>query len=420
MFAYSPDQLLASKSILDWSGNIAPTHKSFDAWIQERGLRFDPFAYLNAVEDPRLEQYFVEHDLFARMWGSAPALIFAPPGGGKSALRCQITRSCWIGNETNRPFPIPYLPPYLAWGHVSPSLEDHTAALALSGAKALLVVLAYRPHWFLRLSLEKRDAVAHLLADILPWPLAEYVQVVRETLSPMPLKDLLGLEPAFALPDEPRAELLRAWCDAWPRVEESQSPHPTEQWQRLLQVLLNVFRFEGAYVLLDGLDAAPETGGLNESSAEAIAQILKPLLDISALWNGQGIYLKGFLPLEAYTTVLDACPDLASKMTVCTMHWTPTALIRLIQRRLYVASEGAFDSLAAMAAPGLQDIEQQLAEHLEKEALLLPREMLVLTRAVIETHVARASTVPYVEQEDVEATLTWYRTARPSIKVPLI
>lgn len=422
MFAYNAGQFAPSSltsNSLNWSGALDIKNGVLEAWLKQRGLRFDPFAVLNAVEDSRLSRYFVEHEVFSRLWGAHPFFLFAPPGGGKSALRCQVVQTCWIGSETNRPFPIPYLPPYLGWSHVPPSWEQHLAALARSAAKALLAVLAYRPHWSLRLSAEQRTDVARALDLNLPRPLAEYLQALRDTCSPDVLVNLLGLDYAYYLPDAPHSDAVRTWCDVWPRVAaETDGGSPLEKWEMISHVILEVFRFEGMYILLDGLDAAPETGGRDVStSARTMVQILLPLLQTTEKWAEKRIYLKGFLPVETQDFLQSL--NFASLSSTARLSWSAPALIHLVQRRLYVASEGSFDSLSALAAPGLSHIEEQLTDCLMSEKVLLPREMLVLTRRLFVEHVARAD-VPYIEPEDIERAINWYRTYSPGLGVPLI
>jgi hypothetical protein len=93
-----------------------PDSSGVPEWLRWAGFRFDPFGPLDAAADPHLSEYLVGHEVFARVWGDGISWVFAPAGGGKTALRISVMQACWIGQETNRPFPIPYVPPFLAWG----------------------------------------------------------------------------------------------------------------------------------------------------------------------------------------------------------------------------------------------------------------------------------------------------------------
>jgi hypothetical protein len=78
---------------------------------------------------------------------------------------------------------------------------------------------------------------------------------------------------------------------------------------------------------------------------------------------------------------------------------------------VYVAAEGAFGSLDAIASPGLRDVETILA----KAVLPLPREVLVLTRRVLEEHVRREGSQGRIQEEDVDVAIQWYSAHKPSI-----
>ncbi|MBN1921650.1 MAG: hypothetical protein JW892_10425 [Anaerolineae bacterium] len=377
-------------------------------WLNSVGLHFDPFDTLNAADDPHLSEYLVEHEIFARLWGNDLAWVFAPPGGGKTALRCRVTQACWIGQETNRPFPLPYLPPFLSWGSVAPTLEDHLAALAQVTARALLLALAYRPHWTLRLSAPARQEVHHALVMSLPGTLKNYLDLCRQTTDLQLLRRVLDLDHAFALPNPPEREQLLAWCDGWGDLSVmAEHSAPQARWEALHFVLLDILQFENLYVLLDGLDAAPETS----AAPEAVVDVLAPLLEQAAGWRQQNVYLKGFLPLDTQTPLGARFPQLFSSQQTSVLKWTVPLLAEVTRRRVDAASKGAFDSLDAIASPALRDLEAWLAA----EALPMPRELLVLTRRVLQEHVTTADSIGLLQEVDVQRALRWYQAQRPKI-----
>ena len=242
------------------------------AWLEWLGLRFDPFGPLDAASDPRLGEYLVGHEAFVRVWGDWPSWVFAPPGGGKTALRVRTAQACWVGQDTNRPFPVSYIPPFLSWGHTSPSLDDHLAALARAGAVALLLALAHRPHWLFRLDDEACRTVREALDWNLPGPLSDYLARWRQSGSLHSLRD--SLDPTFLLPDPPDGDTLLRWCDALDAVPGGDSrPAPAARWDSLCDLLLGALEFRSIYLLIDGLDAAPET----IADAQAMVDCLAPL-----------------------------------------------------------------------------------------------------------------------------------------------
>lgn len=381
---------------------------SLPQWLNSVGLRFDPFDTLNAADDPHLSEYLVEHEIFARLWCDDLAWVFAPPGGGKTALRCRVTQACWIGQETNRPFPIPYLPPFLYWGNIAPTPADHLNALAQATAKALLLTLAYRPHWTMRLSLADRQTVARALSLSLPGPLTNYLDLCRQSADVELLRHALDLDYAFALPNPPEPASLLAWCDAWGVITFGvETATPQERWELLCFALLQTLGFEKLYILADGFDGAPETG----AAPESVIKVLASLLGQAEAWLEQRIVLKGFLPLEAYPLLSAHFSHLLTPPRTNIVEWTLPLLAEMLRRRVYVASQGAFDSLDAIASPALRGLETWLAA----EALPLPRELLVLTQRVLQEHHASGDAAGLLQEIDVQRALRWYQTQRPNI-----
>ena len=376
------------------------------AWLEWLGLCFDPFGPLDAASDPRLGEYLVGHGAFARTWGDWPSWVFAPPGGGKTALRVRTSQACWVGQETNHPFPLPYVPPFLSWGHASPSLDDHLTALARAGAVTLLLAVAHRPHWLFRLDEKARHSVKVTLDWNLPGPLGSYLARCRQSKNLQSLRE--ALDPTFVLPDPPDSATLLRWCDI---LDESPAgeprPSPAVRWEGLCSLLLDTLGFRSIYVLLDGLDAAPET----IADSQAMADCLTSLMPMVSDWAKRRVFVKGFLPIEAQASLEDQFASTFASTHSATIHWTPALLAEVIRRRVYVASEGDFGSLDAIASPGLRDVETVLA----KSVPPLPREVLVLTRRVLEEHMRREGSQGRIQEEDVEAAIQWYSAHQPPI-----
>lgn len=395
--------------LLTPSTRLAPEESSdsgaLSAWLEWLGLRFDPFGPLDAAADPRLGEYLVGHEVFARAWGDWPSWIFAPPGGGKTALRVRTAQACWVGQETNRPFPISYTPPFLSWGHASPSLDDHLAALARTGAMVLLLALAYRPHWLLRLGAETRRTVKNVLDWNLPGPLDSYLARCRRPDGLRLLHEALGS--TFALPDPPDGDTLLRWCDTLDTTPgDGSSPAPSVRWEALCKVLLEVLQFRSIYVLADGLDAAPEA----MAEPQVVADCLVPLMSLVGDWADRRVFFKGFLPVETKSLLVNRFPAI-THTHMAVIDWQPPLLAEIIRRRVYVACEGAFGSLDAISSPALRDVETILA----KAALPLPREILVLTRRVLEEHVRREGNDGIIREEDIDAAIQWYNAHKPQI-----
>lgn len=379
---------------------------ALENWLRSVGLRFDPFIALNAAEDPHLSQYLVGHGQFAHIWGDWIAWLFAPAGGGKTAMRVRVSQACWVGQAPNRPFPIPYELPYLRWEGLPLSLNDHLGALGSAGSRALLLALAHRPHWLLDRDRSAQRAIHRALSWNLPGPLSTYVDLCRDTGDLTQLRTALNLGPALALPEPPKPDTLRAWCQALKAIPavEGRPESASARWRALRKALLEALQVRSVYILLDGLDAAPET----YLDAENVAAVLEPLVSHLSRWAEQRIYVKGFLPLEAQQALQRRFPDAFAARRCTFLTWSPALLSEVIRRRVYVASEGAFGSLDAIASPGLRDVETLLVEVVEP----LPREMLVLTRDMLQFHVQRVGNTDHLEEQDVEEAIQQYKDNR--------
>lgn len=380
---------------------LATSEKSIEKWLAWAGFRFDPFRHLDAAGDPRLGDYLVGHRVITQVWGEGLSWVFAPLGGGKTALRIAVMQACWVGQETNRPFAIPYIPPYSSWGHATPSLEEHLEALAHAGGTALFLVLAHRPRWFFRLDRRAQQRVRRLFQWTLPGPLPSLLGECRRGIHAL----RRALAPSFVLRDPPDPDVLRQWCDALARSSEESpeegSPSPGhEGWGYLCRILLEDFGFPSVFVLVDGVDSAPETA----EDPEAVVHCLAPLLGRAEEWASRRIFIKCFLPEEAYPVLRARFSTLVDTARTTTIRWDPGLLAEVIRRRVYVATEGAFGSLDAVCTPALQDLETNLA----KVVYPIPREMLMLTRRVIEEHVQRAGEERPIEEEDVQQAIEWY------------
>ncbi|MEA3340928.1 MAG: hypothetical protein U9R15_13270, partial [Chloroflexota bacterium] len=206
----------------------------------------------------------------------------------------------------------------------------------------------------------------------------------------------------------PDAATLLRWCNVLDDAPVSEPrPLPAARWDSLCGLLLDTLGFRSVYILLDGLDAAPET----IADAQSMVDCLSSLMPLVGDWAGRRIFVKGFLPIEAQSPLEDQFASTFANTHTATIHWTPALLAEVIRRRVYVASEGDFGSLDAIASPGLRDVETILA----KAVLPLPREMLVLTRRVLEEHVGCEGSEGRIKEHDVDTAIQWYNTHKPPI-----
>jgi len=307
-----------------------------------------------------------------------------------------------MGQETNRPFPVSYLPPFLKWGHTCPTVDEHLIALVQAGALHLLLILSHRPHWFMRLDDDGRRIIRQALEWNLQGPLGSYLEPCLEEGNLTPLQSLFP--PAMLPPDPPRSEALIEFSSALlqtPVPPTKEQPTSQTRWQTLIHALLGILGFPSVYLLLDGLDAIGETA----EDPEMAIRALSPLLSLAPEWAEQRLFFKAFIPVETLRIIQQDYSSFFSRSQSLTLDWTPALLAEIVRRRVYVASQGNFGSLGMVASPLLRDIEVQMA----KEVYPLPREMLVLTQRVIEECAGHMDTNLFIQKEDVDSAFQWYR-----------
>jgi len=76
---------------------------SYDILLKRLGFESDPFSKTNADEEERLEEYFIAPPFFNAVYGSPndpkSSIVFAPRGGGKTALKRKIELSVLINHS---------------------------------------------------------------------------------------------------------------------------------------------------------------------------------------------------------------------------------------------------------------------------------------------------------------------------------
>jgi hypothetical protein len=92
-----PDGANPSAATTRKAGSGVSKASSYARLIERLGFVADPFAKTNADEEERLEKYFIEPPFYSAVFGdpeSAQAsVVFAPRGGGKTALKRKIELS---------------------------------------------------------------------------------------------------------------------------------------------------------------------------------------------------------------------------------------------------------------------------------------------------------------------------------------
>lgn len=331
--------------------------------LQKFGFQFDPFTHLDSTKDARLYEYLVIPKTVEIAWGDEPAAILAHPGGGKSALRA-YTEQVYRGTRGVK-LPITYIPETY-----STEAQFHFLGVRRALARALLIYLISYPDVFLQLPSGSQSITKNLLS-FLPYDLDFLLSILESTDSVGEMEQLLGVNALSGIQKigESHQRMTRQL-----RVAPAAPLHePTVDL--LLAQAREIFEIDAFHILVDGLDGFVET-----TAPEALSQWLAPLMEFAEAWKKQKVYLKFFLPVS-----MAEFPHNTRHPSIrtATLNWDDSLLAEVIRRRLYVASQGAFDSLDAISAPNLRNIELHLARQLNAEQKL-PRQIILKTRYLLE------------------------------------
>jgi hypothetical protein len=370
-----------------------------EAWLRRYyGLRFNPFEPLQAEKDFRLWMYWVgNEEAFKLAWEPGVSILLAPWGGGKSALRVRLTQECWTSPADRRPFPLVYFPdgPHM-------EIERHVQDLAAHGTRELLLALGRYPRRFLESSPRIQQGFARFLSQVrhaLPLPPLTLLMEMEEEVSLAPLNRPFDPGYDLEIPREEREDLYR-FCSTLRRFlsEDEGALTPAEHWEGLLFWIQEFLHRPAVYVLVDGLDAWPETSW----DMKFLLDSLIPLLDQAPVWSKKDCYLKAFLPSAALPIIQERA--LPSEVQVGEISWSRLLLSHMLQRRMIAASRGEMDGLAALAEPSLADLDGRLIQTVKP----LPRELLVLVDRILEAHADKQ--IPRLRRESVERAIDEYQT----------
>lgn len=359
-------------------------------WLKSLGLLFDPFYYLEASEDPHLFDYIVIHEnLLRNIWSNSHSLVFAPPGGGKTALRLYFTRSCWLPPARGLPFPLPYeIPRFFPWDSPS-TVDNHLQALLKAASSTILIMLSIRPFLWKEFTKEEKTLLVYFLNTALPMPLSFYLSQMETARSPEPLFNSFGR--AFVISGfSPRFELF---VQELRSINSGSASFSRNQWELFLKIV-ELMGFREVYLLVDGLDFTL----CSQISGEKALELLKPIIDLLPELENQRVFLKAFLPLEHILSFAKAF-SLSMDFTVHTLEWDGPLLKELIHRRLLVASNGYIESLDALCSSSLKGLDSSI---IEISPSLLPRTVLYCISRLLDIHIQRTGPRGLIEGIDFE------------------
>ena len=344
------------------------------------GFKFDPFEHLDSSRDAHLQEYLVTPKAVEITLLDQPIAVFAKPGGGKSALRIYTAR--FYGDSRGVRFPVTYVPEmYSTDGNL------HFEGIKLSLARAVFMYLVSYPDLFFGLTPTTKQKIKQVLLE-LPYGLDFHLNGLTPRRFIADLEQLLGVSALSGVQMLDRAHQQMALELENISIAESSTITLDEGFD----LLDDAFGVKSIHILVDGLDGFVET-----KPAHALITWIEPLLDILERWDRKNIYLKFFLPMD--NSDVPTVTTLRGLRTAA-LEWDDGLLAEVIRRRVFVASGGAFDSLDALSAPDVRNVELILARQLgEKQKL--PRWIILKSRNLLQR--AIESRKEWITNEDLFA-----------------
>lgn len=333
-------------------------------WLKLVGLEGgNPFAYKQAdVERECLQACFVEHPAYnalAREREPRSSMLYAARGAGKTSACMMYEQLCLEELPTRRDLVVHF--------------DDWMALLDYQAQSLEQQVAGYLEHLFRHVANQLGGIVPHVewlrpppdasLQTFLIW----FCHTYGDELTDGQLAELRASGRLFS-PELAAHE---------PAVVRQRSPRNQLTW------LLRALHAAGWRTLIVLVDRVDEVA-LSVGDAAQGANLLLPLVGNLPLMEQQGLVFKFFVPSEVVDILRERKQLRDDRLRCDHLDWAqPQMLRQILQNRLRHFSGGRIDSLAALAAPALRDIDDQLvqAAHSSPRSLLLLGETLLQTRA---------------------------------------
>jgi hypothetical protein len=390
-----------------------PQKNRLKGWLDQVGLRLNPFEYIDAGKDPLIPYYLVDHDQFDKLNNDHPSFVFAPAGGGKTAFRVRLARECRAGRHGRRVFPVIYKPtmPSTLNENKEESAQRQRIELLRYASQELFLHLAYSPYVLDEMDPAVKESLLQSISWDLEFPIQYYLIEIKSAGSLEPL--ITEFDPtARSLPNPPGREDIEYLCEKLDRYSPgTQTPNDEKRLEILFELILDKLKFEAIYILVDGVDAFLETVNNPERSLSTISWFLENTLS----WTQKRIYVKYFLAQEIrpFMKETPAFRLLTSRSEIIIIKWDADALSEVIRQRLQEASGGKFDSLAAVSDRALRasgrSLEEELIKELKRRRKLSPRSLIRSANWLLANHVQGKQAPEKLSPQDLKAVREWIR-----------
>ena len=396
-------------------------HVALEQWLNRVGFsKGNPFGISEAESEPFVSECFVDPSIYDALKDDPRALlVFAPRGGGKTALRVMLSSDC----RPLQPTDVYPRSPDLAvtYSDFDPALiacdydlerlrpAHHVAGILRSACSAALDALWQDTDLINSLSARLRTRFAaycrHFNPDLLSADATE--QRLKSTCSEAEVPwralrlavsegRLAASLPEWGVPPSPQLDFFAGLVD--------DTPEPLANLDSALDLLarfvqiLEGMGLDKVYILLDRLDERLITF----HDPDKLAALVAPLITNLELIGVPNVAFRLFLPREAQEAMLpfvrdDRCLD------VLDVTWGVEPLRELLRLRLQVYSEDKIQTLGKLCKPGLAaKIENEMIELADGS----PRRLLQLGATLFETHVALSPNQRAISEEAWAVTPT--------------
>lgn len=376
--------------------------------------RGNPFATMEADREREiLDELFVDIDNFERIRAARTAIIHAPRGCGKSAVRVRLTND--LAPWTDRPDMDTFSIELLQFDNVLARKASGQEVTPLAYVDAILHQGAHAIFSFLlapgapNSRLERLGVPGQVRLGRLVWSFA------RDLLSPENVNERLAeLLPALSLPWPAFRKAMREH-----KVTELTGPKvlasslqaaaliflidldvedrdwtPTDPVERLglLVDLVQRMGYQRLAVMVDRVDEIPATA----SDAQAQAVLIEPLLAHLPLMQMPGVSFKFFIPTKTRDALLKRNAIRADRLDIieATVDWSESRLRKLLAKRLVCF--GGLPDFAQNTSTRREDRpdgEESLGEAIEREMILLaghsPRRLIRAGQLMLGAYLSR-------------------------------
>jgi len=382
---------------------------TLEPWWKCAGFLWHPFEQLDAAQEEHLQEYFIELPRFWEVSGRAHTVLYAPLGGGKTAARRMLEQQCLAGEiEGTLVVVCDDFARVLRQAGGNP--RDVTAEMLTEEIMRRAADIVFE-HW-----MENIESFQETTAFHRRWVacfLDDWEARCDETLHKLGLEEAVSVQQVQEEP--PEVLMSRVEEDYWPWVRmlsalsllrrEPPEERTASEWLERLGGVARQLGFETVYMLFDRVDGLSQT-----ARPESCADLVRPLLDATALLSVPDVYFKLFLPLETRSLLEKMASIRSQRVVEVEAKWDEEKLGELLKRRLQIASEKRIEALGVISEEEIKGkIDDELIHYAQ-----IPRHLIRLGQKLFAEHERLSSESPLFTKRDLDAARSRARESQRS------